>query len=201
VVRSIDGRTLLGITELVEHIRARPGQPIDLQVKRLDEVLRVTVTPEDNGGTGQIGVRLGYTGEYKKYGPVRAVVESARYNWNLVRQIGELVGKLASGRLSARGSLAGPIEIAAQSGDAARRGAADLIHFIAFISINIGLLNLMPIPILDGGQILILLIESTMRRDLPLRAKEIISQVGFVLILLLMLMVIWFDVSRRLLPG
>ena len=142
---------------------------------------------------------------FRQYGLGRALVESVEYNIGLVRQIGDFLGKLLTRELSAKAGLAGPIEIAAQSGNAARRGFGDLLHFVAFISINIGLLNLMPIPILDGGQILILLIESVIRRDLSFRVKELVAQVGFVLIMLLMLTVIWFDISRHapdwLIPG
>src|SRR5690606_35892519 len=98
-------------------------------------------------------------------------------------------------------ALAGPIEIAAQSGAAVRSGFKDLFYLMGVISISIGLLNLFPIPILDGGQILLLLIESVVRRDLPVAFKERFAQLGLVLIVLLMVTVLWFDLSKRLFAG
>ena len=89
-------------------------------------------------------------------------------------------------------------QIANQAGEAARVGFKYLLHLMGFISISIAILNLMPIPILDGGQIFILMIEGIIRRDLSLRLKEVIAQVGFVMILLLMFVVIWFDLMKHL---
>jgi len=87
------------------------------------------------------------------------------------------------------------------SGDAARSGGERLFFLIGLISISIGILNLLPIPVLDGGQILILLIESVRRRDLSLRLKERINQVGFIMIVGLMVMVLYFDIVKRIPPG
>ncbi|MCB1037097.1 MAG: site-2 protease family protein [Acidobacteria bacterium] len=110
------------------------------------------------------------------------------------------MGKIFSGRIAAESALSGPIEIAKYSGEAARRGLKDFLYFIAIISISIGVLNLLPIPVLDGGQMMILGVEGVMRRDLSLRIKEAVNQVGLVLILLIMLTVIFFDVKKSL-PG
>ena len=92
--------------------------------------------------------------------------------------------------------LAGPLEIASQSGAAARSGVKNLLYLMGVISISIGLLNLFPIPVLDGGQILILLIESVARRDLSIAVKTRIAQVGLALIVLLMVTVLYFDASK-----
>ena len=118
-----------------------------------------------------------------------------------MKQIFQILGKIFTRQLSAKGALAGPIEIAKQSGDAARIGFKYLLQLMGFISISIAVMNLMPIPILDGGQIFILMVEGVIRRDLSLRLKEIISQVGFVMILLLMFVVIWFDLMKNLPAG
>src|SRR5260370_15639633 len=98
--------------------------------------------------------------------------------------------------MPARSAPAGPIEIAAQSGAAARRGFKDLLLLMGFISLSIAIMNLLPIPILDGGQIFILSIEGAIRRDLSTRFKEVISHVGFVMILLLMFIVLYFDIAK-----
>ena len=92
----------------------------------------------------------------------------------------------------------GPIQIAEFSGAAARRGVRELLFFMALISLNLFLINLLPIPILDGGQILILAVESTLRRDLSLRLKERLIQVGRLVIVTLMAMALYFDLVKTL---
>jgi len=195
-LRSVDGRPIAGTTDFIEYIEQHAGEEVLLQVSRDGRLVQVPVVPEDEGGAGKIGIQIG-ANVYQKYGFFRAIEESVHQNVEIVRQTFALLGKIVTGQLSARGNLGGPIEIAAQSGAAARRGFSSLLYFMGFISISIAILNLMPIPILDGGQIVILLVESVIRRDLPLKIKEAVTQVGFVLIMLLMLMVIWFDIARN----
>ncbi|HEV2852518.1 MAG TPA: RIP metalloprotease RseP [Thermoanaerobaculia bacterium] len=201
-VRAVDGRPVMDSQAFVDAIARRPGQRTEVQVVRDGRPLVLAVTPRDQGGSGKIGVQIGF---YQRYGPARAFVESVRYNIQTVRDTFKILGKIFSRELSPKGALAGPIEIAAQSGAAARNGFKYLLHLMGFISISIAIMNLMPIPILDGGQIFILMVEGVIRRDLSLRLKEIISQVGFVMILLLMFVVIWFDLVKNLpatlLPG
>src|SRR6185369_4203380 len=119
------------------------------------------VVPRDEGGVGRIGVGIGF---FQRYSPGRAVIESVRYNVQIVSETFRVIGKLFSREISPKGALAGPIEIARQSGEAARSGFKQLLHLMGFISISIAILNLMPIPILDGGQIFILAIEGIIRR-------------------------------------
>jgi regulator of sigma E protease len=201
-VRAVDGRPVMDSQAFVDAIAKRPGQRTEVQVVRDGRPLTLAVTPRDQGGAGKIGVQIGF---YQRYGPARAFVESVRYNIQTVRDTFKILGKIFTRELSPKGALAGPIEIAAQSGAAARNGFKYLLHLMGFISISIAIMNLMPIPILDGGQIFILMVEGVIRRDLSLRLKEIISQVGFVMILLLMFVVIWFDLVKilpaTLLPG
>lgn len=194
-IRVVDGRPVADSTAFVEAIAARPGQPIVVELARDGKPMNLTVIPRNDGGTGKIGVQIGF---YQRYGPARAFVESARYNVQVVKDTFRILGKIFSRELSAKGALAGPIEIAAQSGAAARSGFKYLLHLMGFISISIAIMNMLPIPILDGGQIFILGVESVIRRDLSLRLKEVISQVGFVMILLLMFVVIWFDLMKNL---
>jgi len=197
-LKSADGRPIASVADFIEYVEKHAGEEIRVEVDRGGRHVVIPVVPEDQGGVGKIGASIGNANVYQQYGPLRALVESWRENVSIVEQTFALLGKIVTGQLSARGNLGGPIEIAAQSGAAARRGFSYLLYFMGFISISIGLLNLMPIPLLDGGQILILLVESVIRRDLPLKIKEAVTQVGFVLIMLLMLMVIYFDLSRRL---
>ncbi len=203
LIVSVDGRAVAGTQEFIDYVQQRPGEEVRVDVLRDEASYTLPVTPADVDGRGQVGLQLGHASLTKQYGLSlsKAFVASVRHNVYLVEQIGVLVGKLVTGELAAKSALGGPIEIAAQSGAAARLGFGYLLYFTAFISLNIGLLNLLPIPVLDGGQIVILVIESTIRRDLSLRLKELITQVGFVLIMLLMLAVIWFDLAKNLPEG
>jgi regulator of sigma E protease len=192
---AVDGRPLASPGEFVDYVEARIGQPIRVELMRQGARRELTVTPADQDGKGRIGVGLTLM---QKYPPGRALVESVRFNFEIARQSLAVIGKIFKREVAAKSALAGPIEIAAQSGQAARTGWKSLLYLMGVISISIGLLNLFPIPILDGGQIAILLVESVIRRDLSLAIKERIAQVGFALIVLLMVTVLWFDVSKRL---
>jgi regulator of sigma E protease len=198
-VRSVDGRSVSSSRDFIEQIEARAEQPAIVEVMRDGRLESLQVTPRSEDGVGKIGVVIGY---YQRYGPLDALGASVQYNIDIVRQTFAALGKIVSGRLAAKSALSGPIEIAALSGAAARSGFKVLLHLMGIISISIGILNLLPIPILDGGQISILLFEGLRRRDLSLKVKQRIQNVGFALVVLLMVMVLYFDLVKNLpLPG
>ena len=198
-VRAVDGRSVSSSQDFIAQIEARPEQTASVEVMRAGRLERLTVTPRSEEGVGKIGVVIGY---YQRYGPIAALGASVRYNIDIVRQTFAALSKIVSGRLAAKSALSGPIEIAALSGAAARSGFKVLLHLMGIISISIGILNLLPIPILDGGQITILLFEGVRRRDLSIKVKQRIQNVGFALVVLLMVMVLYFDLVKNLpLPG
>lgn len=203
-VRAINGKPIAARDEFIDTLAASPGQALEIEVLRAGEPVHLVVTPEDREGRGWIGVSLSVLA-YQRYGPVEAVTQSVRFNWDVTRQTFAVLGKILTGRLAAKGALSGPIEIGALAGAAARSGFPYLINLMGVISISIAILNLLPIPLLDGGQITVLLLESATRRDLSLKVKERINQVGFLLIVMLMVMVLYFDVVKNipegLLPG
>lgn len=197
-IRAVDGRPLSGQRDFVDYLSERPGQSILVEIQRDGSSLTLTVVPRENEGRGWIGVSLAST-SFQRYGPIESVVQSCRFNWDVTRQTFAVLGKIFTGKLAAKSALSGPIQIAALSGAAARSGLRNLLHLMGLISISIAILNLMPVPILDGGQIVILLVESLFRRDLSFTLKERVNQVGFVLIIMLMVMVIYFDL-RKVIP-
>ena len=198
----VDGREMSKWQDFVSYIEARPDEQVTVTVLRDDERQDLLVTPANEGGKGKIGVMHGY---YQRLPLHLALVESVRFNWEMSRQTLAVLGKIVTGQLAAKGALSGPIEIAALSGAAARSGFKHLVQLMGLISISIAILNLMPIPVLDGGQITILLIESLMRRDMSLRVKERINQVGLLMIVALMVVVLYFDLIKNvpsgLIPG
>lgn len=193
-IREVDGRPIASDLDLVQYIRSHPEQRIVLTVQREGRLLDVAVVPRDDGGIVRIGADLSIA---QKLGPWPALRESLEYNWNITKQTVGLVGKLVRREMKAQSALHGPIEIANLSGEAARQGLPSLLHLMGLVSISIAILNLLPIPVLDGGQIFVLLVESLIRRDLSLRLKEAINMVGLAFIVLLMATVIFFDVRRN----
>ena len=116
------------------------------------------------------------------------------------RLVFDVLGKIATRRMSPK-QLSGPIGIAQASGEAYRRGIPDLIGLVSMISLQLGIFNLLPIPVLDGGVILLLLVESLIRRDLSLTVKERFVQVGIVFLLLLVAFVMYNDLVKTIRPS
>ncbi len=193
-ILAVDGQALATFADLREQVMDRPGETLTLRILRGDVIQSLSVVPR----AGPQGALIGVGQPYKRYALGEAVVASARFNADLTRQILFLVEKILERRISLKASLGGPIEIAKVSGEAARRSFRDLMLFMSFVSINLFVFNLFPIPILDGGQIVILLVESTLRRDLSAALKERITQVGLVMIVMLMAMALYFDLSKNL---
>lgn len=197
VVHRVDGREVAGFTDFIEYVGERAGQGIELEVLREGELWTATVVPEERDGQALIGVRMV---SYRKLALGEALVASVRFNYDVIVKSVEILGKLFTNDIAPKSALSGPIEIAAWAGQAAQRGFKHLLYTMGFLSISIGFMNLLPIPVLDGGHIAILLVESAMRRDLSIVAKERLIQFGFVVLMTLMAMVIVFDLSKNL-PG
>jgi regulator of sigma E protease len=115
----------------------------------------------------------------------------------VTRQILGVIVELFRGAVSIK-TLGGPLEIMAASGEAARQGLPNFVHLMAIISLNLAILNLLPIPILDGGHLLMLAIEGIRRRDLSLAVKERFVQVGFVFLMLIFVVVMYNDILKRI---
>ena len=159
IVLAMDGQQVVSNREFVERVEAKAGEAILMDVLRNDERLEITVVPEAVDGVGKIGVLVGYYRPEPAYRALpfgEAIAESVRYNINIVVRTGQVLKKLFTARLSPKSALSGPIEIAAVSGEVARQGFDRLLFFIGFLSISIGIMNLLPIPVLDGGHIVIL---------------------------------------------
>jgi regulator of sigma E protease len=196
-IRRLNGRPIVDSKAFIDEISQQSGRNVAIEVIRDGRLVTLQVVPKPDpalDGRVRIGVKIGF---YQRYSPGQAVIESVKFNAQTVRQTFQVLGKLLTRELSPKTALAGPLEIAKQSGEAAKQGFKYLLHFMAFLSLSIAIMNLLPIPILDGGNIFILLIESGIRRNLSLRLREVINQVGFVMILLLMGMVLWLDFGKQ----
>ena len=156
----------------------------------------------DPDGSWKVGVYVGADlPEVLERFPVKqAFIEGWRRVQTDFRMTLQILGRLFRGRASMK-SMSGPLDIAKFSGEAARTGAIPLVAFMAAISLQLGIFNLLPIPVLDGGHLFLLGLESAARRDFSLRVKERILQVGFVMILALLAVVLYNDLAKNLPSG
>jgi regulator of sigma E protease len=204
ILVSANGLPLRSTVRLHEIERDTDGKRLDVVYSRNGAQRHVTITPEKRDPDGQgkrwvIGLNLEPRIEYTKL-PVRtAFIESLRQNGEGAKVILHFLKRIVERRMSPK-SLVGPVGIAQLSGEKAREGPTAYFELMAMVSLNLGIVNLLPIPILDGGVILMLLIEMLMRRDLDLRMKEAVVKVGFVFLMVAMVFAIYNDISRML-PG
>ncbi len=177
--------------------RIEAGGTISLGIERNGEARTVSLTAESIEGKPGLGMGLGFQTTIRRYGIVDAVAESVRTSWQQAGVLFVTLKKLVAGQLSPR-TLSGPIEIYRLTGESLRSGWLSFVSLMALISLQLGIINLLPIPILDGGHIFILTVEGIMRRDLSLRIKERVMQFGFILLLIIMGGVIYLDVVKNL---
>ena len=181
---------------LLAAIRSHKDQPMPVTVKRDGRVLQLTLKPREIGDKVMIGAQINaYETHTVEPGPVEAMKLSVVKNWEWTKLIVQTLGGLFTRETSVK-QLMGPVAIADLSGSAAQAGWLPLFTLMAMISLNLGLLNLMPIPVLDGGHIFILALEGLARRDFSMRVKEKMLLAGFVLLLMLMVTVIYNDLMR-----
>ena len=198
VIVSFNGTDTTGFTlqQMIAEIGKRAGQPVRLGLLRGGQPIEITATPRETGGVGRLGVNLSAF-ETVDIQPtfVQAIGMSARQNWEWTSLIGEMLAGLFTAETSPK-QLMGPLGIAEVAGGAASVSWAALFGTMAMVSLNLGLLNLLPIPILDGGHITILAVEGLARRDFSLRVKERMLMAGFAVLMVLMVTVIYNDLTR-----
>ncbi|HMJ63580.1 MAG TPA: site-2 protease family protein, partial [Bryobacteraceae bacterium] len=175
------------------------GKPVELTVRRAGAIDKLTVTPAATNEAAmpwRIGVRFGGPPvQFVKLGFQPALEQSLRFNRQNALMIFKFLGGLIQHRVSPK-SLAGPIGIAQMSTQAAEEGPWTYLRFMAFVSLQLAIINLLPIPILDGGTLLVLIIEMLLQREVSLQVKETALKLGFVLLMMLMVFVIYNDISR-----
>ena len=204
IVLAADGERVVFAKQLADAISKNPGHAMDLTVQRRGHEQHVAVTPENRGGRGLIGISINEATKSFKPGPFDAVKLSVQRNWESSGLIFRTIGGLFTGETSVR-QLQGPVGIAQLSGESAEAGWLSLLSLMAMVSLNLGILNLMPVPILDGGHILIMGLEGIARRDFSVQVKEKMLFAGFVVLMMLMITVIYNDLTRiswieRLMP-
>jgi regulator of sigma E protease len=198
VVLSVGGQAGLTRDQVVAAIRKQGANPVVIGIERDGQPLEVTVTPDGSAGSSVIGVDI-LAAEFQRVDPSlpQAFRMSLQQNWDNSKVIGRTFKGLLTRETPVK-QLMGPLAIADLSGAAAQLGWLRLLELMAMISLNLAWLNLMPVPVLDGGQIAILALEGAARRDMSVRVKERITMVGAALILLLLVTVMYNDIARVL---
>jgi regulator of sigma E protease len=195
MVLAVNGERMVTRTQLVETISANGDQEIALTIERDGREQIVRATPEQRGDRGMLGIYVTEPTRSFTPGPFEALALSVERNIEFSGLIFQTLGGLFIGETSPR-QLMGPVAIAQLSGESAEAGWIALFSLMASISLNLGLLNLLPIPVLDGGHILIMALEGVARRDFSMAVKEKMLLVGFVLLMTLMVTVIYNDLTR-----
>jgi regulator of sigma E protease len=195
-----NGQHLASPLQFSEIVKQNGGNPITVEILRDGQTKMIEVQPtwKDPGdGTPrwQIGITFRSVTSPRRYSAPQAIVKATQFHIILANKLVYLVGELFTGRVSLK-QVQGPLGIVQESSRAAKRGFGDLISLMALVSLNLAILNLLPIPILDGGHILMLSIEGLLRHDLSLKIKERFVTVGMVFLLLVFLIVMYNDVLR-----
>jgi regulator of sigma E protease len=206
LILSIDGRPIESFSDMQRIVSSRAGQKLEFVVERGGVRQALQATPalrevKDNfGNVHRIGV-LGISrsmapGDVKveKVNPLKAVALGVEETWFVIERTMSYIGGVVSGRESAD-QLGGPIRIAQVSGQVATAGFVALMHLAAVLSVSIGLLNLFPIPLLDGGHLLFYAIEALRGRPLSERAQEVGFRIGLAIVLMLMVFATYNDIA------
>jgi regulator of sigma E protease len=204
VIIAVDTHPITFASQLRDEIAKHPGKQMALSIVRAGAPQTIQVVPDTHGAIGWLGVLPVDETKSFKPGPIEAVTMSVRKNAEFAGMILQTVWGLITFETSPK-QLMGPVAIAQLSGESAQLGWIPLMMLMASISLNLGLLNLMPVPVLDGGHICIMAIEGLVRRDFSQRVKEKMLLAGFVVLMMLMVTVIYNDLARiswigRLMP-
>jgi regulator of sigma E protease len=210
-VLSIDGVNITTWENISNIIRKSEGKELSIKVIRNGEIIEFKISPEiseEKTAKGEktiyvIGIIAPFeemTYRYKRVGPGEAVYEGVLQTWYFTKLMVVVLGKMISGEISPK-TIGGPIQIAQEAGKQGKKGLPYLLGLIAILGINLGLINLFPIPILDGGHLLFLMMEAILGRPVSIKKIEIAQQIGLILIILLMIYAFHNDLRRIFLPG
>lgn len=193
-VVSIDGSEISTWTDVVEIIRKNPGEELQFTIERNGDTLEIPVTPEVQEAEGK---KIGLIGVYSpvEKSPLKALTYGASETYFWTKEIFFMLGKLVTGQFSID-SLSGPVGIYVSTDTVAKSGIYYLMKWAAILSINLGIMNLLPIPALDGGRLMFFAVEAVRGKPIDRHKEGMVHFIGFALLMLLMLVVTWNDIQR-----
>ncbi|MDW0109195.1 RIP metalloprotease RseP [Sporosarcina aquimarina] len=195
-VKVVEGKSVESWTEFTEQIQDNPGKSMNLEVERNGEIVNLKVIPEEIEDAGQKFGQIGvyYTSPVEK-NPIKAVAYGAEQTWFWIKKIFELLGMLITGKFTLD-ALSGPVGIYKATEEVAQYGIYNLMNWAAVLSINLGIMNLLPLPALDGGRLLFFLFEAVRGKPIDRQKEGMVHFVGIMLLMLLMLVVTWNDIQK-----
>ena len=203
---SIDGKLVSRWEEMAALIKESGGRPLNIGILRNNTGISVKIAPKVVSSQNLFGEQIekyaiGITASgafsVEKLTPLEAGAEGVSQTWEIAKLTVVAIGKIISGTVSAK-TLGGPIMIAQMAGQQAKAGITNLIFFIALLSVNLGIINLLPIPVLDGGHLMFFFIEAVGRKPVNIKVREVAQQVGIVVLIMLMIFVFYNDIVRVL---
>jgi regulator of sigma E protease len=204
LITVINGIQINSWDEMAEIINGSEGKTLDLSIRRQESTVDFSIAPEKvptQNIFGEeilryvIGIEASRESYSKEMNPIEAFTESLKQSYRVIELMVVIIAKLIKGDISTD-TLGGPIMIAQMAGDSAKAGVGSLIFFIALISINLAVINLLPIPVLDGGHLLFFLIEAIKGSPVSIKIREVAQQVGLFILILLMILVFYNDIHR-----
>ena len=204
-ILSVNGQPMETWADFSKTVKAGDGSPVKLEIERNSAHSTIVITPTrldqktiygTNATTWVIGVQPNGDETTKRYGPIDAVKEACETSVEMTVQMVVGIASIFTGSTPVREALGGPIMIAQMAGQEAHRGIANLAMFTVMLSLELGIINLLPVPLLDGGHLLFFVFEGIKGKPLELRYREAMLQVGLFLLVALMAFVIFNDISR-----
>ena len=200
-VLSINGKPVNDWIDMADKVTASQGKKIKIKIERDKKIKQVTVTPEYNESAKRwlIGIvkdrRSGLAMTTVRYGLIDSLVYGAKENIKIISLTFAVLKRLVTLQLSYK-VLGGPVIIAKASAAAAASGLSHFLYFLAFLSIQLAIINCLPIPVLDGGHLVFLGVEAIRRKPVSIRVRQTASQIGFILLITLMVVITWNDINR-----
>ena len=204
-IKGVDGEAITEWAQFVERVQQSPAQPLQVTVERGGSEMTLTLTPDGKKVKGQL---VGFVGlspqlvplpdEYRtllQYGPLQALWHGVQKTWSLITLTFDMIGKLIGGIVSLD-NLSGPISIAKGAGSSADYGLVYFLGFLALISVNLGIINLFPLPVLDGGHLVYFLIEAITGKPVSEKIQEVGFRIGAAILMLLMGSALFNDFAR-----
>ncbi|MBI1275791.1 RIP metalloprotease RseP [bacterium] len=202
-ITMVDGEPVTKFAELQRIVRIHPAEPLPLVIEREGKKIEITLTPKMQETTDALGnkVKLGMIGVaandvvYEKMPFLQALPEAVKEIWNMCVDTLKALKQILVGQRSVD-ELGGPIKIAQYSGQSMSQGWLTVLWFMAMLSVNLGLVNLFPIPVLDGGHLFFYAVEGLLRRPVPEKLQEVFFKAGFALVISLMLFTTYNDIAN-----
>ncbi|MBD3307808.1 RIP metalloprotease RseP [candidate division KSB3 bacterium] len=194
---NINGTPIHHWIQMANIIHAHPEEALQITIQRDGERIDKTISPKLYGEYGYLGITSQQQTVLKKYGVIESISRGISRCWELTKMTFDLLRRLVTRQASTR-TIGGPIMIAQMSGEVAKQGLSEILNFMGLISLSLGIFNLLPIPILDGGHIFLLFVEFLNRKPLSIKKRELAQKIGLLILIPLFLMVFYNDIARLL---